>query len=206
MKTSIKVIHCFFLLATPVFGQSPRIAATGPVFSASAGYTYYNLGMASSGRIGMKGSNLGLTANFSERFGMRLDLGYARAPNTFGSKRNAEVLSYLAGPVLYLNGENRMRPYVHALVGGARVKGPVKDGSGGFLGSGYVHDFSYAFGAGGEYRFSAPLAIRVGTDYVHTRFFNSSLAIRGQSDFRVVISFVYHFRLHPKRDVRTEPF
>jgi hypothetical protein len=82
--------------------------------------------------------------------------------------------------------------YVDALFGGARVAGPIPNGTGGFNGA-HVQYPAWAFGGGAEYRLSPTFAFRVGVDYLHTYFYNSSQAIHGNNDLRIVNSVVYYF-------------
>jgi hypothetical protein len=58
--------------------------------------------------------------------------------------------------------------------------------------AGHVHYPAWAFGGGAEYSISPAFAFRVSIDYLHTHFYNSSGAVRGQNDLRVVNSFVYY--------------
>jgi len=62
-----------------------------------------------------------------------MDLGYARAANVHGTGRHSNVFSYLAGPVFYPSRHRNFDTYIHALVGAARVSGPVPRNGGGFL-------------------------------------------------------------------------
>jgi len=146
-----------------------------------------------SSRLGLNGADASAEADFLKRIGIKLDVGYARAWNAFGSGRPSDVLNYLGGPVVHLSRREGFAAYVQGLVGGARIKGPVPL-TGGTFGSGYANKLSYGGGLGVEYRFSGALAFRVGGDYLHTAFFSSSETLQGQTDFRAVASIVYYFR------------
>ena len=65
--------------------------------------------------------------------------------------------------------------------------------------TGFVNKFSRAVGGGVEYQISPSIAMRSGSDYQHTYFFNSSDAIQGQHDVRIVCSVEFSVWQHPKR-------
>ena len=111
---------------------------------------------------------------------------------------HSDVLSYLAGPVIYPTRTGKLTTYVHGLVGGARVTGAIPGSSGGYE-LGYVNKLSWVVGAGVEYQVSPSFALRSGGDYQHTYFYNDDVAIRGENGFRVVCSVVYVFWQHPER-------
>jgi hypothetical protein len=157
----------------------------------SAGYSVTDLGMPSSGSVALSGINVGISADSGKRFGVKLDLGYARASNAFSTGHSMDVLSYLVGPVFYPSSGNFLSTYIHFLAGGARVAGPLSNGNGG-LELGHVHYPAWAFGGGAEYRLSPAFGFRIGIDYLHTYFYNPAGAVRGQNDFRVVNSIVYY--------------
>jgi hypothetical protein len=94
--------------------------------------------------------------------------------------------------VFYPPSGNSLSTFAHVLVGGARVSGPFANANGG-LRIGYVNYPAWAFGGGAEYRISPAFGFRVGVDYLRTHFVNSSRAVRGQNDVRIVNSFVYYF-------------
>ena len=79
-----------------------------------------------------------------------------------------------------------------ALEWGAKVSGVIPLNTGGFA-TGYVHHIAWAFGGGIEHWFSDSMAVRVSADAIHTSFYDSSLAIRGQYDLRTMWSVAYYF-------------
>jgi hypothetical protein len=180
--------------------QTTLAAGYAPVLKLSAGYSVTDLGIPSSGYVALNGMNVSVSADSGKRFGAKFDLGYGRASNVFSSKRQMNMLSYLAGPVFYPSNGNLLSTYVHFLVGGARVAGPFPNGNGG-LHAGHVQYPAWALGGGAEYRLSPAFGFRVSVDYMHTHFFNPAEAIRGQNDVRIVNSIVYYpgmlsFRKH----------
>jgi opacity protein-like surface antigen len=182
----------------PIRHHDPVPAARGLRVKASIGYAYTSLAVPSSNRVNLSGVDATLTANLSQRLGAIADSSYVRASDVFNSGRHADVLSYLAGPVFYPTRNERLRTFVHGLVGGARVNGVSPTSGSNFL-TGYVNKLSWAFGGGIEYPVSRSIALRVGGDYQHTYFFNSGAAIRGQNNFRAVCSVVYSLWQHPER-------
>ena len=108
-----------------------------------------------------------------------------------------DVFSYLLGPVYFPPTTKRLTTHIQLLVGGARVAGAIPDGAGGFR-VGYVHYPAWAFGGGAEYPLTSSFALRGSVDYLHTYFFNSAGAVRGQNNLRVVNSIVYYFHM-PRR-------
>jgi len=74
--------------------------------------------------VGLNGGDTSFTLGTS-RLAIRADWGYARAANVHGTGRHSDLLSYLAGPVFYPSRHRNFNTYIHALVGAARVSGPV---------------------------------------------------------------------------------
>jgi hypothetical protein len=157
----------------------------------SAGYSVTNFAIPSSGRVALSGAHVSISGDSGTRFGATFDLDYGRAAKVFSSGHRMDALTYLAGPVFFPSNGNLLSTYVHLLVGGAKVVGPVPSGTGGSL-VGHVHYPAWALGGGAEYRLSSSFAFRVSVDYLHTHFFRTAGAIRGQNDFRVVNSIVYY--------------
>jgi hypothetical protein len=101
------------------------------------------------------------------------------------------MFTYLVGPVFSISNRRSLSTYAQVLAGGARVSGPVSRGNGALV-TGYVNYPAWDFGGGAEYALSPAYGFRVSIDYLHTHFFNSLGAVRGQNDLRVVNSFVYY--------------
>jgi opacity protein-like surface antigen len=146
-----------------------------------------------SNRVGLNGADISITVGLYSRVALRGDLGYARAANVFGSAHHSDVLSYLAGPVFYPTTHRHVDTYIHALMGGARVTGPILLNGGGIAKGSWANQFAWAVGAGGEFWVSDSVAIRTGVDYLRTAYYDSSLLIRGQNNIRTTASVVYFF-------------
>jgi hypothetical protein len=191
MKTICLSLLVLCFLDPPTRAQQPRIAGTGPLMEAGIGYSYVNLAIPQSSRINLNGLDATMTADFFPRLGVTADLGYARAANVLATAHHSDVFSYLGGPVFYPKRGRKQVIYVRGLLGGARVTGVVPSSSGGFL-TGYANKLAWAVGGGFEFRLTESIGIRVGTDFMHTAFFDRSSQIRGQADFRSVISVLYY--------------
>ena len=191
MKIASKIVLCLLFCASRASAQLPAPAGVGPVMDASLGYSYMRSSTPLSVGIGLNGVDASLTEGITPRFSVRADLGYMYAPNVGGTGYHCDVLSYLVGPVFYPRRDRRLVTYVHGLLGGARVRGPVPLGGG--FGKGYVYDFSWAFGGGYEYWFSNSTALRIGVDALRTSFFNASGTIQGRYDLRPILGVVHYF-------------
>jgi len=171
--------------------QPPIAPGHFTVFNLSAGYSVTNLAIPSSGRVALTGMDVSVAADSGRRISAKLDLSYTRAPNVFNGGHRADAFSYLFGPVFSVWNNNSLSTYAHVLAGGARVTGTFPNASGG-LSAGHVHYPAWAFGGSAEYRLSPAFGFRVTIDCLHTHFFNSAGAPRGQNDIRVVNSIVYY--------------
>lgn len=198
MKTLSKSFLCLLLYAVQASAQMPMPAGIAPVPDASIGFSNMSRGASPSGRIGLNGVTAGFTEDFPGRHGLMLEISYLRAPNVFGTGHSNDVLTYLTGPVFYPSRRREIVTSVHVLAGGARVRGIVPLGTGGFA-LAHVHNIAWAFGAGVEHWFSDSMALRVSVDAMHTSFFNSSEVIHGQFDLRTTGSLLYYFGKHKRK-------
>jgi opacity protein-like surface antigen len=189
MRSALFVALILGLLPHPALSQV--VAAHGPVVNVAVGYSYLNLSQAPDSRAGLNGADANLGVDFRSRVGLRLDVGYARASNVLGSGRHADVLSYVAGPVAYPIHYRRWSTYVEALVGAARVTGPIPSANG-FLGA-YVNKLAWVLGGGLEYDLSSSWAFRAGPEYLHTLYYTTPTRISGQNNMRAVAEIVRRF-------------
>jgi opacity protein-like surface antigen len=192
---SWKLAFILMLFPAVAFAQAPFSAGSGPVLTASVGYSYLSVPIPSATRIGLNGLGASITADFPSRFGAKLDLNYARAANVFGTGHHSDVLSYMIGPMFYPVSNKRMAVYVQVLAGGSRADGVIPNGAGGFDIT-YSEGLAWAIGAGVERSISSTLSIRTETDYMNTSTIDSSGAFRGQSDLRLTGSLVYRWDWH----------
>jgi hypothetical protein len=108
------------------------------------------------------GWNASLTGNFNKYFGVAADFSGAYKSM---SGVSVKIHTYTFGPVLSLNHEGTINPFVHALFGGAH-------GSASFEGTGSgTNGFSMMMGGGVDAKVSPRLAIRaIQADWVYYRF------------------------------------
>jgi hypothetical protein len=194
-NTSWKLALFLVLFPASAFAQMPFATGSGPVISASFGYSYLNLPVPSSTRIDMNGLGASISADFRSRFGAKVDLNFVRQANVFSTGHHSDVLTYMLGPLFFPVNNNRLAAYVQALVGGFRADGVIPNGEGGFN-TAYTEGLAWAVGGGIERSISSSLAIRSETDYVRTSFIDSSGAFRGQNDLRITGSLVYRWHWH----------
>jgi hypothetical protein len=191
IAVSCAAIWGIFVAAPRAAAQGPLVTATGPEIEAHGGFEYIGQQVPGSSRLPMYGANSGLTVGLTRRFGLRLDLGYARANNVFDSGHHSDILSYMAGPVFFPARTARFAPYFEALFGGARVTGATPDGQGGFV-RGYANQFAWAGGGGVEVRTAREFSVRIGADYMRTKYFDPNFGLAGQGNIRAVVSFAYY--------------
>ncbi len=191
---SWKIALLLALFSTRAFAQEPISTGSGPAITASLGYSYLSLPIAST-RIDMNGLGASVTADFRSRFGAKLDLNYVRQSNLFGTGHHGDLLSGMLGPMFYPVSKERLAVYVQALAGDSRATGVIPNGAGGFNPA-YTDGFCWAVGGGIERSISSSLAIRTETDYMHTSFIDPSGGFRGQNDLRLNASLVYRWHWH----------
>ena len=176
----------------PIRSKTPIAGVRVKTIELGLGYTYVSHAENQSKRVGLQGAEASFTIGFS-RVGIMADVGYARASNVLGTGRHSDVLSYLAGPVFHPTTRRDFDSYVHVLVGGARVSGPVLTNGGLILLGGWTMGYAWAVGGGVEYWLTDSMAIRTGADYLRTSYYDSSLVVRGQGNLRTTATVVYYF-------------
>jgi len=199
MRSILAVVLCLTACVTRASAQSPVATATGRPFDLGLGYTYIRRFDGSYNPVGLSGADANISVAVHSHFAIKTDLGYARAANVLGSGRHSDVLTYLAGPVFYPTPQGRFNTYVQALVGGARVTGPILLNGGVFLGKAWVTTFSWALGGGAEYWVTDSMAVRTGVDYLRTGYFDSAETIRGQNNLRTTVTVAYYFGRRSRR-------
>jgi len=127
------------------------------------------------------GWNASLTGNFNKWFGVAADFS--------GAYKSIEGVSikahtYTFGPVISLNREGTVNPFVHALFGGAHLSAGFGDLSGG------TNGFAMMMGGGADAKLSPHLAVRViQADWVYYRFEGVSL----NKNVRISTGLVFRF-------------
>jgi hypothetical protein len=194
MRTKLKLwlLPVALGLASQVHAQGPVVAGVAPVIESGVGYSYVQADVPSQGNLAMKGIVLSASGDLNSRFGAKVEVGYSRTPDAFQTGRVADVLTYMAGPVFYPVRRSKFDIHAQVLAGGARVTG-VNFENDGTLIRGYVNHFAWAGGVGFQYRISSAFSLRPEVEYLRTSFFNSSVAIQGQTDLRPSVSLIYTF-------------
>jgi len=176
----------------PIRNKTPIPGVRVKTMELGLGYTYVSHAENQSKRVGLQGAEASFTIGFS-RVGITADVGYARAANVLVTGRHSDVLSYLVGPVFHPTTRRDFDSYVHVLVGGARVSGPVLTNGGLILLGGWTMGYAWAVGGGVEYWVTDSMAIRTGADYLRTSYYDSSLVVRGQGNLRTTAAVIYYF-------------
>lgn len=184
--------------------RTPIEAAKGKTLEVGLGYSYISQPGTQSKRLGLQGADASFTIGFS-RLDLTADVGYAQASNVLGTGQHSSVLTYLAGPVFHHTVHHSFDSYVHVLVGGAKVGGPILTNNGTILLGGWTTGYAWAVGGGVEYWATDSMAIRTGADYLRTSFYDSSLAVRGQNNIRTTASVVFYFGKASRRGRRLAP-
>ena len=179
-------------LASQARAQGPVIAGVAPVFEGGIGYSYIQSNVPSQGNLAMKGILVSASGDLNAHFGAKLEVGYSRSFDAFQTGRAADILTYMGGPIFYPVRRRKFDFHAQLLMGGARETG-VNFESDGTLVRGFVNHFAWAGGAGFQYRISEALSLRPEVEYLRTSFFNSNVAIQGQTNLRPSLSFIYTF-------------
>jgi hypothetical protein len=182
--------------------QDPKAAAIGPQpeLKTGIGVAYLDFDVAPSARKRLLGLTSEMSLDLSRKVGVEAEVGYLRASNVFGTGRHSDILTYLAGPIWYPKGRG-FQPYVHGLVGLARVTGPFPVGplTNEELAHGMANKLAWELGTGVEFRLHGPMRVRIGADYLHSAYYGPLLQIRGQSNVRMTASIEYVFGIHRDR-------
>ena len=160
MKKFLVLILFVGLLSIPLVAQDyPKAEVFG-------GYQFLH----SEGE-NFNGWNASVTGNVTKAFGVTGD--FSGSYKTI-SGIDFKVYSYTGGPVLNLNHEGTVNPFVHALFGGAHFVGSAGGNSASLNG------FTMLYGGGADVKMSKLLALRGQVDWVyyHVSGANSSKNVR----------------------------
>ena len=194
MRTMLKLWLLLVALgfASQARAQGTVIAGVAPVFEGGIGYSYVKANVPSQGNMAMKGILMSASGDLNSHFGAKLEVGYSRSFDAFQTGRAADLLTYMAGPVIYPIRRRKFDFHAQVLAGGARETG-VNFESDGTLVRGYVNHLAWEGGAGFQLRMSESLSLRPEVEYLRTSYFNSNVAIQGQTNLRTTLSFIYTF-------------
>jgi len=198
MKTMGKVLSLAFVLVVRALAQNqlqtgPPVAAYGPTYDVSCGYSYLSSTIPSAGRVGLNGLDATGHADFFPHWGAAVDAGYVRTSNVLSTGQSGYTLTFLAGPVFYPSEHGRTRIFAHALAGAGLVDAAVPVSGTRYL-HGWVERPAYALGGGIERSIVGPFAVRLSGDYLRTAYADSTGAVRSQNNLRVTASIVFRLR------------
>jgi len=203
MKYRLTLFLCLLLVSSNAAnGQEPKAAAIGPQveLKTGIGFAYLDFDAAPSARERLLGLTSEMSLDLSPKFGVEAEVGYLRASNVLGTRRRSDLLTYLAGPIWYPT-RSGLKPYIHGLVGLARVTGPIPLAplaDEGFA-NGMANKLAWELGTGVEFHLRGPMRVRIGADYLHSAYFGPLLQIRGQSSVRMTATIEYVFGTHRTR-------
>jgi opacity protein-like surface antigen len=199
MRTIFTTLLCFLVCVAHASAQSPVATATGRPFDLGLGYSYVHRFDGPYDQVGLNGADANISISVHSHLSIRADLGYARAANVLGTGRHSDVLTYLVGPVFYPTARRHFNTYIQALMGGARVTGPIFLNGGGFLDGGWANKFSWAAGGGAEFWVTDSMTVRTGVEYLRTAYYDAALSIRGQNNIRTTATVAYYFGRRSRR-------
>ena len=202
MKYIVTSLLCSLVSVHLTHAQEPKAAAIGPQaeLKTGIGVAYLNFDAAPSGRERLLGLTSEMSLDLSRGVGVEAEVGYLRASNVLGTRRHIDISTYLAGPIWYPT-RRGFEPYVHGLVGLARVTGPFPVGplANEELAHGTANKLAWELGTGVEFRLHGPMRVRIGADYLHSAYYGPLLQIRGQSNVRMTATIEYVFGTHRRR-------
>lgn len=200
VRTLLKALSLAFVLVVRALAQNqlqtgPPVAAYGPSYDVSCGYSYLSSTIPSAGRVGLNGLDATGRANFLPHWGVAVDSGYVRTSNVLSTGQSGYTLTFLAGPVFYPSEHRQTRMFIHALAGAGLVDGAVP-----VTGTHYLHGWverpAYAVGGGIERSVVGPFGVRLSGDYLRTAYADSSGTVRTQNNLRVTAGIVFRLRGH----------
>ena len=148
-----KLVAVFIVLGLFIL---PVAAQDTPKAEVFGGYQYLRVNVSDSGvsqGFNFNGWNASLTGNFNKWFGVAAD--FSGAYKTI-SGVSVKAHTYTFGPVISLNREGTVNPFVHALFGGVRLSANLEG-----VGSGGTNGFAMLMGGGVDAKVNKNLAIRV---------------------------------------------
>ena len=155
MRYFVIVALTFGLLCLPLAAQESEY----PKAEIFGGYQFSHI----EGNVNANGWNASITGNANRWVGVAAD--FSGAYKTV-SGVHANMYTYTFGPVVSLNHEGVINPFVHALFGGAHLGASIPG-----VASGSTNGFSMMFGGGVDARVHKNFAVRVAQlDWVYYRF------------------------------------
>ncbi len=155
MRYLVVIMLSVGLLAIPLLAQESEV----PKVEIFGGYQFSHL----EGSVNANGWNASVTGNANRWLGGTAD--FSGVYKTI-SGVNANAYTYTFGPVVSLNHEGIVNPFVHALFGGAHLSASIPG-----VASGSTNGFTMMFGGGVDAKVHKNFAVRVAqVDWVYYRF------------------------------------
>jgi hypothetical protein len=149
---------------TVLLGLFPLLvmAQDTPKAEVFGGYQFTRFNAGGTG-ANFNGWNASVTGNVNKSFGVVADFSGAYKSESGAS---VKIYSYTFGPVLSLDHEGTLNPFVHALFGGARATASLTG-----LGSAGTNGFTMMMGGGADAKIGPRFAVRLfQADWVYYRF------------------------------------
>jgi hypothetical protein len=174
-----------FLVALVLLFPLVAMSQDTPKAEVFGGYQYTRINVAGTG-ANFNGWNASLAANFNKTFGVAGDFSGAYHSESGGS---LDVYTYTFGPVVSLNREGKVNPFVHALFGGAHAKLSVSG-----AGSASTNGFAMMFGGGVDAKVAPHFAFRViQADWVYMHFSDLGSQASLNKNVRISTGIVFRF-------------
>ena len=188
----VSFVICFLILVCSFVAnaQEPLPAGRTSVAHVEVGYSYADVAVPSTGRLGMSGIDFGVTIDISHHFGLDLAGNYVRGPHILVVNQPTHLLTYTAGVAVYPLETRHLSIRARALFGGAKQEGANLGSHGTFL-TGIVNQTALLLGGAVDYKLDRSWSIRFAADYLRSSFFNPVGAIVPQNSFRTGIGIVY---------------
>jgi hypothetical protein len=173
-------------------GKGPVASGKSKTIEFGVGYSYVSHAQSPSQRLGLQGADAGVTIGFS-RFGLKADVGYARAANVLGTGTHSDILSYLVGPVFRPVSARKYEIWVHALAGGARESGPFLTSGGIIFIGGWATSYAWEAGGGVKYWISDTLAISTEADCLRSAYYGPTARLQGEFNIKTTAGLIFYF-------------
>jgi len=155
MRRIVFLVALVALLPLVAFAQAPKAEVFG-------GYQYTHVNIAGTG-LNFNGWNTSVAGNITKTFGVAGDFSGSYHSETGGS---LDVYTYTFGPVVNLNHEGVVNPFVHALFGGAHAKLSATG-----VGSATTNGFAMMLGGGVDAKVAPHIAVRlIQADWAYLHF------------------------------------
>jgi len=149
------------LVLVPLLFVVTLAAQDYPKAEVFGGYQFTHLGNGAD--VNLNGWNASVTGNLTKVFGVTGD--FSGSYKTI-SGVSAHVYTYAGGPVVSLNRDGKINPFVHALFGGARFGASLSG-----FGSGATNGFTVMAGGGADAKLNERFAVRLfQADWVYYHF------------------------------------